>query len=186
MVYLIGVDHLIQYTNDNTEPTDLQEARKFTDYLENEARTRKVTLIAEEFSEEAMKKNDAKTRPVRDVAAMLSRVKHRYCDPDCSERKSLGIPCRDQIKKKLGLKGYVRRQDEERIREEERKYHPIREQRWFECIKNKLHEPMIFVCGDDHVKSFRALLTQHGYEATIISTGWGEKIKDNQLRRALE
>jgi hypothetical protein len=186
MVYLIGVYHEIQHTNDNTEPTDLQEVRKFTDYLENEAITHKVTLIAEECSEEIMRDNEAKTRPVRDIAAILSGVEHRYCDPDRLARKSLGILCRDQIKEKLGLKGYVRRQDEERIREEKRKYYPIREQRWFECIKDKLHQPMIFVCGDYHVKPFRALLTQHEYEATIISTGWGEKIKDNQLCRALD
>ena len=64
MVYLIGIYHEIQHTNDNTEPTDLQEVRKFTDYLENEAITHKVTLIAEESNDEIMRNNEAKTRTV--------------------------------------------------------------------------------------------------------------------------
>lgn len=184
MVYLIGVYHAIQYTNDKTKPADFRIVTEFTDYLENEARTRKVTLIAEESSEEAMRKDEAKTRTVRDVAALLGSVKHRYCDPNCSERKSLGILCRDQIKKKLGLKGLTKREDEQRIKEEKRKYYPIREQRWFERIEDKLHEPMIFVCGNCHVETFCSLLTEHGYEATILRTGWGKEIEENKLWRA--
>ena len=178
MVYLIGVYHEIQYTNDKTKPADFQIVTEFTDYLENETRTRNVTLIAEEFSDESMLKNEAKTRTVYDVAVKVGGAEHRYCDPDCSERKSLGIPCRDQIKKKLGIKGLTKQEDEQRIKEEQRKYHRIREQYWFESIEDKLHEPIIFVCGDSHVETFCSLLTEHGYEATILSTGWGKEIRE--------
>ena len=187
MVYLIGVYHESQYTNDKTKPADFQIVTKFTNYLENEVRSRNVTLIAEESNDEIMRMNEAKTRTVCDVAVKVCGIKHIYCDPDRSEKKSLGILCYDQIKEKIGLKGLViRPQDKERIKEEKRKYHPIKEQRWFECIKDKLHEPIIFVCGDGHVKNFCSLLTEHGYEATILKTGWGKEIQENQICRALE
>lgn len=185
MVYLIGVYHEIQYTNDKTMPEDFQIVTKFTEYLENEVRSRNVTLIAEEASDESIRKSKAKTRTVCDMAVKVG-IKHKFCDPNSSERKTLGIPRYDQIKKKLGIKGFVKKEDRERIKKEQRKYYPIIEKSWFECIKDKLHEPMIFVCGNYHVKSFCSLLIKQGHEATILTTGWGNEIEENQICWALE
>lgn len=173
MVYLIGVDHKVQYTNDYT---DVLLVESFAQYLKGQAKRLKVTLIAEEFNQEAISKSKAKACTARDVAKKLG-IEHRFCDPDCSEREAVGIPSRHKIREQLGLPPFVKdeqlEEQEKRISEEEKKYWDKREQFWFHKIKDKLHERIIFICGDAHLESFRSLLNNGGYEVKILSKNWG-------------
>lgn len=164
MVYVIGVDHKIQF---KYEKTDIS-LEPFAVYLTEQAKQLKVTLIAEELNEEEISKRRAKGSVVKNVAKKLDK-EHRFCDPDSSERDAIGIPSITEIKEKLGLRRFHSPEEEQILCQEEKRYFPRRERFWFDRIKDKLHEPIIFVCGYKHVKSFKSLLTKEGCDVKVLN-----------------
>jgi len=94
MVYLVGVDHIIQHEGFMFQQKKECIAR-FKDYLRAEARRRGVTLLAEEFSESLLDMNQTKISAVRDVANEL-QIEHRFCDPTSQERETEEIISDDQ------------------------------------------------------------------------------------------
>ena len=169
MVYLIGVDHKVQYTNDHM---DILLVKSFAQYLKGQAKQLKVTLIAEEFNQEAICKSKAKACTARDVAKKLG-IEHRFCDPDSTERASIGIPSEKEIKEQLGLGVCLTHDEFELLEKEEEKYFPQREQFWFEKIEDKINNDLIFICGNKHIKSFQKLLIEKGCKVKNLSEGWG-------------
>ncbi len=122
MVYLIGVAHKIQYTNDKSA---LNEIEQFADFLELRGNQLKIAFIAEELNEAVLQEKKATARTAFDISTKLN-IEHRFCDPNRSERESIGIPSEKQIHLKvfLGIK--------EEIRKEREKYFGLREQFWLE------------------------------------------------------
>lgn len=86
-VYLIGVDHEVQYTNNGMGRTKSNIVYLFTNHLRDCVERLAVGLIAEEYSEEALR---AYKPTVQNIARNLS-IDHRFCDPDSNERKKHGI-----------------------------------------------------------------------------------------------
>lgn len=170
MVYLIGVKHELQH-NGRCSVDNLN--KEFVSYLEDAIKVHEIFLVAEEFSEEALKKSGATIGTVRDIANKLN-IKHLFCDPNKDERKNVGIPCREEIKSTLNIRDPVIKDSEEdnRIKKEQRKYHSIREKFWLSKIEGYLNETILFVCGTDHVKSFGALFTKKGYKSTVLIESW--------------
>ena len=152
-MFLIGINHEVQYTN---EYTDVSLNQAFAKYLGEQSERFNVTLIAEEFNIEAGSRSRATAYTAKDVADKLG-IGHRFCDPNSSERKALGIP---------------------REQEDRDKNFRMREQLWFDKIKDKLHEPIIFICGSDHVERFQSLVLNKSYEVTILVKNWCEREKD--------
>ncbi|MBI3335067.1 MAG: hypothetical protein HY001_01035 [Candidatus Portnoybacteria bacterium] len=167
MVYLIGIKHEFQHNGHGGINGHVRE--KFISCLENEIKIHSVFLVAEEFSEEALQKSDATISTLKHVADKL-KINHFFCDPNTEERKIIGIPSREEIKNTLNIKGpvYENSVDDNRIEEEQRKYHQIRENFWLEKIKIYLKKPIIFLCGLDHLENFKLLLDNKGYETEVL------------------
>ena len=169
MVYLIAVDHEVQYL-------DSDSSSSFSQFLEQKVKQLGVTLIAEELSQEAVvKQKKVKINTIGSTAhhvAEITRIEHRFCDPNNSERESLGIPTTRDIRRKLGLKAG---QDEPKVEREKRKYWPKREQFWLDKIIDRVEEKLIFVCGADHIKSFKSLLESINCNVEILSEDWKEE-----------
>jgi hypothetical protein len=79
-VLLVGVDHRIQYMNADCGPKWLARIKEFQDYLFALAIDNEVSLIAEEFSEEALSMNSATGATVRE-SAQRSNCAHLFCEP---------------------------------------------------------------------------------------------------------
>lgn len=152
-MFLIGINHEVQYTN---EYTDVSLNQAFAKYLGEQSERFNVTLIAEEFNLEAGSLSRATAYTAKDVADKLG-IGHRFCDPNSSERKALGIP---------------------REKEDRDKNFRMREQFWFDKIKDNLHESIIFICGVDHVERFASLMFTKGHEVKILNKNWCKQEQD--------
>ena len=127
MIFIIGVNHEIQYSfGCNSASTE-----RFKEYLKTEAVNRKVALIAEELSNEAIRKQKAIGSVAKDVALSI-KVNHEFCDPDSNTREKLGISNR-QIKRENGLPetGGLRGEQIDIFDKAKAECHAIREKYWF-------------------------------------------------------
>ena len=143
VVYLIGVDHRIQYTNNTCGPEWRQDIKSFEDYLVSKTEEMKIELLAEEFSQENIERNNATGCTVKD-AAQRCHKQHLFCDPTKSERESEGIDDDDK-----------------------------RENFWLEKLKNSNASVIMFVCGDSHINSFSEKVRANMVQTKILSNGWG-------------
>ena len=145
MVHIIGVDHIIQHDG-WIEPKKETAIREFQRYLHNQVRLTGATMIAEEFSEDAITLSHASMSTVAEVAAELG-LRHLFFDPGRAERLRRGISTAIQ-----------------------------RECYWLEQLSPFRAEEIIFVCGDSHVTSFSSILAQNEWEHEILSEGWGRNL----------
>lgn len=145
-IFLVGVDHKIQYTNAHDGPEWKGDICHFEDYLVNQGQNLAIDLLAEEFSEEAVHINNATGCTVRDAARRLNKH-HIFCDPDTQQRKEKGIAKGD---------------------------HDRREMFWLEQLNGTTGQRVLFICGDDHVDSFSPKLQAAGFEAQVLSRDWGK------------
>jgi len=153
-------------------------AKSFAQYLENQIAELKINLLAEELSEEAISKNvfKAKGSTAWSVANKL-RIDHRFCDPDATERKTLGIPSEQEIRKQLGLGCRLTPEELGELEKEKRKYWSKREKFWMNRIEDKLNERVIFICGSEHTERFKSLTLSKGCETKILIKNWCEQRK---------
>ena len=144
MVFLIGVNHIIQHTGFSFHQKEAAIS-EFLEHVEMKALELKVKTIAEEWSQEANKNNNVPFSTVQTVATKLD-LKHIFCDPTNQERKKHGI-------EKSNTDG--------------------REEFWIERLKEVLQDNILFVCGEDHLESFKSKLNSCGILVEIVSRGWG-------------
>jgi len=143
-IFLIGVDHRIQWLPKHIGPEWVKELQNFSDHLSKACTDHKITLIAEEFSEEALSNSDAIDSVARGVSFELG-IKHLFCDPNSQERENSGIKTNYQ-----------------------------REQFWLDWLTASGHDAILFICGDDHLESFSKKLNSAGHQTTIKSNRWGK------------
>ena len=143
-IFLIGVDHRIQWIPKHLSPEWSAKLQEFSEYLDYICSKNEITLIAEEFSEEALKKSNAAVSVARKVSAKTG-VQHLFCDPTTQERQSSGISTDSQ-----------------------------REQFWLDCLTSTDHDKLIYICGEKHLKSFLSKLSLAGHDPTILSSDWGK------------
>lgn len=163
--YLIGVNHSVQWNR------DLLITVNYMQYLENQIKELNVDLVAEEFSEEALERNNTKNTSSDYVSKKILNKNCILCDPDEKTRKMIGYPDKIQLNKKFGVRSTIEGTVEHKKRKEyERTFFPIREKYWLEQIKNsKLSfERMIFICGSEHLNSFMSLLEKNNYDVFIL------------------
>jgi len=150
MVFLIGVNHIIQHRG-YSFPQKEAAIHKFSEHVEMKALELKVKTIAEEWSHEANQRNKVQFSTVQTVATNLD-LKHIFCDPTIEERKKHGINESNKDR---------------------------REEFWIERLKDLLHEKILFVCGEDHLESFKSKLDSRGILVEIVSQGWGKGLCGN-------
>lgn len=178
MVYIIGIDHLVQYNG----PLTRNILNEFRNFMISEIGRLDISLIAEEFNEEFLHDVFAATEGTAKSLAELTGVEHIYCDPDERERKILGIPyyadVKDMVKHRYGIKEKIifdnklRKIIEHEIHEEVRKYWHVRENFWLETIKGKVQKNILFLCGYEHVPGFSILLASKGIDCIVIDPYW--------------
>ena len=147
MVYIIGVDHLIQYNNSIVPEAIFHEFRK---YLAGLAASLDAGLMAEEFSEESLRLVYGATEDTVKEAARIAGVRHRFCDPEEPDRVRLEIPYFADIKNLVrekyniherSLDNYTRASQ---IRSEasliSKQYWALREEFWFKRILDSLRQ----------------------------------------------
>lgn len=145
MVYLIGVDHQVQNNGGSMSPERRRAIGDFSAFLDSKAKELDVTMLAEEFNEDLVKSNRASNATVQKVAMHLG-LKHLFCDPTRTEREELGI-----------------HDDNDR-----------REDFWLSCIEKHLkRERILFVCGAQHLETFKSQLIKKGVHAEILPERFG-------------
>jgi len=168
MLYLMGVDHSVQYTSPGT---DNQRAYTFIELVDNIIYQHKIEVLAEEFSNEACASNHVS----ESLCCMYARehhLKHIYCDPNTDERKSLGIRSHSELMSLINsVFGESPLFDATRYSYYkclEKEDFPQREQFWLENIMEMKHENILFICGSAHLPSFSYLLTVNDWSVRLI------------------
>jgi len=181
MIYLVGVDHLVQYDGPIPEPL----RQEFKMFVIRTARALHVELIAEEFSREDLDKvYEAGEATVRE-AAREAGIEHRFCDPVEADLRVLGIPyyaeVRERVKQKYGVSGFIldpvlRKEIDCETAEITRSYWSLREEFWHARIEDRINLNILFICGHEHVKHFRALLRRRGHASKVVDPFWKKDI----------
>lgn len=138
MVYIIGVGHSVQCDKE----LSFSITKEFIYDLKQLAVSSGIKLIAEEFSLEALSKQPLplSSTITEDIADGLG-INHKYCDPDSKEREIIGW--------------YSASDDMLRLKN------------WLEKIINNLSDPIVFICGNQHVKDFANIIEDKGYDISI-------------------
>ena len=145
-VYIVGVNHRIQWWPPSPRPEWTKRLLEFEEYLAEKCGCLQIDLLAEEFSEEALRGSNSTRSTGRNVANDRG-ISHRFCDPSKEERENLGIASDD---------------------------HEQRMRLWLECILTTHSKRVLFLCGDNHVQNFSGLLTDAGHRVETLSQGWGK------------
>lgn len=158
MIHLVGTNHELQHFARPKRAAELLVVKargEFQEYLRTQIKRLNPAVVAEESAEELMKwmGTESTVKAVADECG----IRHLYCDPDSVTRTKLGVP--------IG--------SEHLTEEEKRKYHNIRERYWYQQIKRFDGQPVLFVCGANHIPSFRALLSENKYQAETLCEYWG-------------
>ena len=182
MIFLVGVDHLVQYNGPLLEAL----RQEFKNFIIDTSRKLRIELIAEEFSLEALHEIYSSTKATVHEAATMLGIDHRFCDPEEQQLRSLGIPyfaeVRDRVRRKYNITSKfildekIRRTVELETGEIIRSYWHLREKFWYDCIKDAMGLNILFICGHEHVDRFRELLRVKGHRCEVINSFWKREI----------
>lgn len=143
-IILVGVEHRIQWIPQNAGPEWQQDLEQFAAHLRDIALKAKADLLAEEFTEESVRSSNARGSVARNVASSLC-IKHMFCDLNAKERRQLAIETNDQ-----------------------------RELLWLARLGESSASTAVFICGDNHIDSFRTKAEAAGHEVQVDSRNrWG-------------
>jgi hypothetical protein len=169
LLYLIGVNHAVQFRSQLfSESGSVRKKREaFKAHVAEMIDELDIEVLAEEFSDEGKKESETREF-VKDLAKAVHEpfdweterqqfdwetelqkfskakgIEHRFCDPDSSERKALGIEVDP------------RKETEADWRK--------REQVWLSRIADCKDRRVLFVCGDNHYDAFAELLESNGF-----------------------
>lgn len=157
-VFLIGTSHDYQRLGH-------PQAASFREVIDGACKGNGVKALAEEMSREGLR--GAATSVGEDVAAAL-RIAHCYCDPNSAERAALAIVEADDIR----MSGFFAGRDEATTEAEVAASYEKREREWLRRLRAVDTWPVLFVCGADHVHTFRQLLEQDGLAVQVLFEKW--------------
>jgi len=189
MIYIIGVDHLVQYKN---TIVTVEVLNRFRDFLGETVKKYGIRMLAEEFHREYLRDVYYSSEAIAESVAVSLGVEHRFCDPGSAERERLGIPyyseIRDRVLESRGLQRTdlvhdpsVGRRVEDECRAIDRSYWKRREEFWLEKLSDVIGSPILFVCGHEHVKGFEKILEKRGIRSLVVDPFWNrEQFTDYQ------
>lgn len=157
IIYLLGTGHQNQFG----------PCEEFKQFLSDLCYNKKIKVVAEEMNDDALLKQGVNNTIPHHVALQLSLM-HRYCDPDKAKQDELGIKNEGLIK----MQGKWDDLSPNEIQNQINKEHRKRERFWLEEIKNISNYPILFICGSNHVLPFDRLLSDSGYQCSIIHEDW--------------
>jgi hypothetical protein len=162
-VVLIGTSHKYQLPGNPAE-------QEFRNLLEQTCKAHEVRAIAEEMSVEALAQKGASQSLCEQIANAKS-IAHRYCDPNNEQRQALGIGQEYDISN-IKYKAFFNDWDSDRLEQEIRATHAIRERHWLNQLLDLNCWPVLFVCGANHIKSFCNELEANGLHADVVARDW--------------
>jgi hypothetical protein len=180
MIHIIGTSHSLQIwtvAKRNGESTDARKEvmEAFESYLTDIARSLKADMIAEEASDEWVTTyGHGASSMAMDVATKLG-IQHLFCDPDTSQRRALGLKVGEELRTHAMAVSKEAGQDWTDVHDAEiKKQFSTRETVWLERMKSCEHNnrSIIFVCGADHVETFKAMLDAKEMPASICCRDW--------------
>lgn len=190
-VYIIGIDHLVQYNG----PLAGEIIDEFSEFLAAKISELEISLVAEEFNEEYLHDVFGASEDTAKAAAERTGIEHMYCDPDEGEREMLGIPyyadVRDVVKERRGISDRIifdndlRRSIERETSEEVKRHWKVRENFWYERIKDRVPENILFLCGHEHVAGFSSMLKEKGIDVSVIDEFWQRSLFSDYGRLGL-
>lgn len=160
-IQLIGLNHGYQLRG-----FDSADWSAFEQYLLAYTASEDIDLIAEELSNEAIRKWKATDSVARHVAQRLG-VRHLFCDPESGQRRALGIRSLDEIAAELEPLGQVGLAEAKK-----REAWLMRERFWLERLREVPFRACVFILGSQHVESFALLLRSEGWEAAVVEKKW--------------
>ena len=142
MLYIIGVNHGIQYPlNSNRSDYSDEKLKLFLEKIKTQlSKIKTVSFIAEEMSEDGMKKRYIDSTLLKDFVnnpkVNLTNLQHIFIDPSIEEREKLGMLTLDKT--------------------------PFREREnfWISKIQPELdnNKNGLVIIGLDHIETFQTLL----------------------------
>lgn len=169
-VYLLGVDHSLQWNR------DLFLTDKLLNYIEKTIVKKKITILGEEFFPEIFKGPPYEEKGITSTTikelANKYKLQHIYCDPNYEERKRLGIRFPYEIRLAAGIKHIPEEELSEeqrvRLRQEKKPDDEIRENFWLNKLKEFSQENVLFICGIQHLESFSDKLKNNSFNIKIL------------------
>jgi len=168
MIYLIGTHHKYQVAG--TAPNV-----EFLAYLVETLTKLEATVVAEEMN------TDGETvvggpngKSIAAIVAERLAIRHVFCDPDKVERKELGIKSAEEIEH-LAMSAWIATGEDPHLvaARERQKDFPVREGFWLQRLRPHLAEQtIVFVCGADHIDTFRARLEADGNDVSVYCREW--------------
>jgi hypothetical protein len=156
-IYLIGAYHSFQ----------TETHFDFLDFLRDICSTYKIRSIGEEMNIDALNLAKVEKSTVLKIAEELN-LPHAYCDPDENEREINNI----LGEQKLEIKRFFNNLSDEEFKNLKSQDFCRREKIWLEKIEDVFVDPMLFVCGIQHLESFSSLLRKNGYACHLIEETW--------------
>ena len=160
IVVLIGTSHIFRRPKSTG-------AYEFLSFIEHVCNVFNILAIGEEMSLEGLLENN-ESQSVSEQFANIRNLPHRYCDPDSSERKLLGVRQGSEIE---GV-GFLGNWSQEKIEREIKESYAIRERCWLERLAELDAWPVLFICGANHIQSFSSLLASNGFQIHIAAKDW--------------
>jgi hypothetical protein len=182
MIHIVGIDHMVQYNG----PVPEYIRDDFRSFIVRVCRENQIDVIAEEFSEEALREVYQAGSETALEAAQLLGIAHRYCDPGSKELAELGIPyfadLIEEAKRKYNAPAsyMMDREFREKITAyaayRARSYWPIREKYWCDRLGDLLKLNILFICGHEHAERFKSFLLDRGHQCEIIIDFWEQDL----------
>lgn len=178
MFFIVGLAHREQCSGNGNPHTPAQI--KYVATLEILIHRVSPSCIAEEDSEEALasRKSFSLAKPI----AKKFDIEHRFCDPTMDERKEIGYRDNSNLQVNIFMhddRNMTQQEIQAKARASEiAKYWRVREEFWLRKL-NDLKTNVIFVCGDGHVETFTALLSEKEIPFEVVERGIGVNEHDD-------
>jgi hypothetical protein len=180
MIQIIGTSHSLQVWTDAIRngaslDTTKEAVEAFQSYLADVARLVKADMIAEEASDEWVAAHGHGASSVAKDVAMRLSIQHLFCDPDAGQRQSIGLKVGEELHTHVAkISKETGAEWNDVYKAEVIKQFGTREAFWLErlegCNLNK--RSVIFVCGANHVDTFKDRLHSKQILAEIHCADW--------------
>jgi predicted mannosyl-3-phosphoglycerate phosphatase (HAD superfamily) len=182
MIYLLPVQHDLQFGS-NSRYTLLQE---FIELIINE---KGITLACEEASQQDL--DHPNNRACVKEVADHHKITHKLCDLTDEERSRAGIftaqeffdwkqeHIKEMSKLALQQQDLQMKEKQDKFEADEQSYQRKRERAWFERIKDKKLETILFILGAGHISSHSSS-GGGGFDKLLEQEGWSYEILKNE------
>ncbi len=152
-IYILGVTH-----DQQTDPSPEFEA-----YIKEIFSSHDIRSLGEEMSLDGLS-DVGESKTILKCFADRMHIPHKYCGITREERAQRGILGLQDI----DIQKFQYDWSQSKVEQETQRYFNMIEDAWIEKLSSAFVDPMLFVCGADHLDSFADKATKHGFTAIIL------------------